>query len=202
MPRTLMVDGIAVELEERDLQVIERRIGALEKEVGIAKTELATAQTTAQNDVAAARTEAATAKTEVQNKDAEIATLKQQIADLKVTPKKLQEMARARAGLEVRAKALLDAVVLEDKGDEDIRRQVVNAKMGDTAKGWTDDMIAASFNTLAAPLQHDSGNGLGAVVDILRSADSGGSDPRAKAYSDYETAISNRWKTAGVRNSA
>ena len=202
MPRTLMVDGIAVELEERDLQVIERRIGALEKEVGIAKTELATAQTTAQNDVATARTETANATSQVQAKDAEIATLKQQLADSKVTPKKLQEMARARAGLEVRAKALLDSVVLEDKDDGEVRRQVVNAKMGDTAKGWTDDMIAASFNTLAAPLQHDNGNGLGTVVDILRSADSSGTDPRIKAYSEYETALSNRWKTAGARNSA
>ena len=96
-----------------------------------------------------------------------------------------------------RAKALHDAVVIDGKSDADIRRQVVNAKLGDVAKEWTDDMVTASFNTLTTAT--DSGNGLNAVVNLLRTNDTGGNDPRTKAYAEYETALSERWKTAGHR---
>ena len=164
--RKIMIDGIGVEMEERDLQVVERRIGALETELATAKTELATAKTTAQNDVATARTETANATAVSQTKDAEIATLKQQLADATITAEKLDARADARAQVKQRAKALLDTVVLDKKSDEDIRRQVVNATLGDTAKDWTDDMVTASFNTLANAVQ-DSGNGLSTVVNIL-----------------------------------
>ena len=195
--RKIMIDGISVEMEERDTQVVERRISALEAELATAKTALATAQTTAQNDVATARTETANATAAGQTKDAEIATLKQQLADAKTTPEKLDKLVTDRVATVQRAKALLDSVVIDGKSDADIRRQIVNAKLGDVAKEWTDDMVTASFNTLTTAT--DSGNGLNAVVNILRNNDTGGTDPRSKAYTEYETELSNRWKTAGHR---
>jgi hypothetical protein len=202
--RTIMIDGISVEASERDTQVIERRIAQLDKDLSTAQAALAAAQATAQNDVATARTETANATAIIATKDAEIATLKQQVVDAKVTPKKLNEMARARSHVEQRAKALLDSVLLEEKSDEEIRRQVVNAKLGEVAKGWTDDMIAASFNTLTVAVGDSfSPNGnLQQVVHVLSSNEIVGGDPRVKAYSDYDNDIMNRWKTAGQRNTA
>jgi len=186
--RKLTVDGIVIEMDERDASLVERAIAKLETEVANAKTQ----QT---NDSASASAVA-------QTKDAEIATLKQQLADSKVTPKKLQEMARDRSRVEQKAKALLDSCVCDDKTDEDIRRQVVNAKLGDTAKAWTDEMVTASFNTLAVNVA-DAGysNNLDAVRHVVMQSDNftGGGDPTAKAYAEYDRDLSERWKTAGRR---
>ncbi len=203
--RKIMVDGILVELDERDVSVIERRIAALEKEVATAQAAAATAQTTMQTDVATARTETANQTAVIATKDAEITTLKQQIIDAKVTPKKLAELARARGAVEQRAKSLLDTVMLEDKSDEEIRRQVVNAKLGEVAEGWSDDMITASFNTLTVAVgdSHDFAlNSLPHAINVLANPDNSAGDPRNKAYGDYETALANRWKTAGGRTAA
>ena len=195
----------SVELEERDLQVVEKRITHLEKELGTAKADLATSQATLQNDIAAARTETANATTLAQNKDAEIATLKQQLADAKITPQKLDQLVSDRGKVVARAKSIIgDApwFVVDGRTDEDIRRQVVNAKLGETAKEWTDDMISASFNTLTvATKDSDDITGLRHVANVLQYNNETGGDERAKAYSKYDEELSNRWKTAGVRGS-
>lgn len=196
--RTIQVDGISVEMEERDVQVVERRIANLQSEVAAAQAALATAQTTSQNDVAAAKTEAANAKAEVQTKLAEIATLTKQLGDAKLTPAQIDKLVSDRAATVTRAKSIIgDALVIDGKTDADMRRQVVNAKMGDTAKDWNDDMIAASFNTLAVLPDSSGHNGLTHVVNVMRGNDTGSGDPRAKAYSEYDENIQNRWKTAG-----
>ena len=196
--RSVQMDGITIEMEERDLQVVERRIAQLETEIATAKTALAGAQTTAHNDVATAQTALTTAQTLVQNKDAEIATLKKQLDDAKLTPEKIAAAGRERNAVVTRAKALLDSVIVtDDKSDADIRRQVVNAKMGELAKAWTDSDVLVSFNTLAVT-DNGSGNGLQHAVGII-AANEFGSDPRGKAYEDYNNDISNRWKTAGGR---
>jgi len=200
--RTILIDSIGIELEDRDAQHIERTLNKLTTDLAAANTALATAKTTATNDTASLSTQLATVTTASNNKDAEIATLKQQLADSKVTPKKLNEMARARAGLEVRAKALLDSVVLDDKSDEEIRKQVVSAKLGDQAKDWNDDMVAASFNTLAVTT--DNNGGLRHIANVMKHNDNftGGADPVAAAYKEYDDQLTNRWKTAGNRASA
>jgi uncharacterized protein len=200
--RTITVDGLPVTLEDRDAQIVEKQITKLTTDLSAAQTALATAQTTAQNDTATSATALANAKTEVQTKDAEIATLKQQLTEAKMSPQKLDQMVSARVACVQRAKDIIgDSVVVEGKSDADIRRQVVSAKLGETAKDWSDDMITASFNTLTVAIG-DTGNGLQHVVDVVRHNDSNFGDARAKAYTEYETGLQNRWKTAGVRNSA
>jgi len=195
--RTIMVDGISVEMEERDLQVVERRISNLEKEVATANAALATAQTTAQNDTAKAATDVANVKAEVQTKEAEIATLKTQLAEAKLTPQALDKLVTDRVATVQRAKSIIgDALVVDGKTDADMRKQVVLAKLGDTAKDWNDDMIAASFNTLSVATA-DSGNGLKHVARVIMNNDTGGANDRDKAYAEYNNDISNRWKNAG-----
>lgn len=190
----LTVDGIAVELEERDLQVVERHITNLQKE-------LATVKTTSQNDVATVKTEVANVTATVATKDAEIATLKQQLADAQMSPDKLDRMVAERTKTVQKAKALIgDALVIDGKTDADMRKQVVLSKLGETAKDWNDDMIAASFNTLAVTTADTGSNGgLRHVVQVLQNNNDSGRDPVATAYAEYDTALTNRWKTAGVR---
>lgn len=202
--RKIMVDGIQVEADEKDISIIERRIASLEKEVSTAQSALGIAQTTMQTDAAKAATELANITAVVATKDAELATLKANLDAAKMTPQKLDQMVAARVATVQRAQKIIgDALVSEGKTDAEMRKQVVLAKLGETAKDWNDDMINASFNTLAVSDSNGfgSGNGLQHVVQVVASNEFGG-DPVAKSYATYNEDIQNRWKTAGVRNKA
>jgi hypothetical protein len=130
MPKTMLIDGFTVDVSNAD-----------------------TAEATIKT-VLAAR-DAATAKvagleTAVATKDTEIAGLKtevQGLKDAKPTPQQLRDAAAAYARTVDKAKAL--GVAVTDAMDEPaIQKAVVSAKMGDTAKDWTADQIAASFAVL------------------------------------------------------
>jgi len=199
--RTFVIDGITVEMEERDQQVVERAINKLETELTAAQTELNTLRATSATELATARTETANAASTVQTKDAEIATLKQQLIDSKITPQELDRRVTERVATVQKAKAILgDALVLDGKTDADIKKQVVLAKLGDQAKDWNDEMMTASFNTLTAVAgTPTTTNDTQRVTDVLLLNNNGGTDPRSKAYAEYDEVLSNRWKTAGVR---
>lgn len=124
-------------------------IDGLTVDVGNAETAKATITT-----ILAAR-DAATGKvsdleTSLAAKDTEIATLKTEkkaLEDAKPTPAQLRDAAKTYAQVADKAKAL--GVTVTDAMDEPaIMRAVVDAKMGETAKEWTDDAVAASFAVL------------------------------------------------------
>jgi uncharacterized protein len=199
--RTISVDSLQVTLEDRDAQIVERALAKFATDLATAQAALATAQTTAQNDVAKATTEAANATALVQTKDAELTTIKAQLADAKMTPQKLDQMVSARVATVQRAKSIIgDTLVTEGKTDGEMRKQVVLAKLGEVAKDWNDDMINASFNTLAVSDNGSFGNsnGLQQVIGVIANNEFS-TDPRGKAYDEYNADISNRWKTAGGR---
>jgi hypothetical protein len=103
-------------------------------------TDAATAVATAQTALVDANTKIATLETEK-------ATLTKQLSDAVLTPEKLRDAAKSYADAQAKAKAL--GVTVTDSMDEPaIMAAVVTAKMGDTAKDWTADQIAASFAVL------------------------------------------------------
>jgi len=198
--RSFVIDGITVEMEERDMQVVERHVQKLETDLDAARAEVATIRTAAQADLAKAQTETANGAAVVQTKDAEIATLKTQLADSKLTPQQLDKLVSDRVATVSRAKSILgDAVIVDGKTEADIRRQVVASKLGDTAKDWTDEMVTASFNTLTATSVLADSNNTRDLTGILATNHQSG-DPLTKAYVEYNEGISNRWKTAGNHN--
>lgn len=106
-----------------------------------------------QNKLATSATELATAKSDIETKDAEIATLKQQVEDAKVTPAQLADMAKSHQLTMDKAKALgVDEKAMADKDETAIKRAAVDAKLGDAAKDWNDEQIAASFATFDAKI--------------------------------------------------
>jgi hypothetical protein len=74
-----------------------------------------------------------------------------------------------------KAKSLMDSKFVTDgKTPDQIRREVVDAKMGDSAKGWSDEQVAAVFASLTPekkkpkkPLEADEED---AVLDLERAA--------------------------------
>jgi hypothetical protein len=202
--RSFVIDGITVDMEERDVQVVERHLQKLGGELEAAKAEVTTLRTTSQADLAKAQTETANAVAAGQTKDAEIVTLKKQLDDSKLSPQALDKLVTDRVATVQRAKSLIgDALVVDGKTDADMRKQVVLAKLGDVAKDWNDDMVTASFNTLSVvPVNDGTNNGTRQVNDVLQTQHNANGDPRIKAYTEYEEAIANRWKTAGHRQTA
>ncbi len=126
MPHTLIIDGLQVpNVSDEAKACIEKLQGQL-KDVN--------------EQVATLTTEKATT-------DAKVTTLEKQVADAKITPAMLRDAAKSYHRTVDAAKAL--GVTVSDDADEAaIRKTVVSAKIGDAAKDWTEDQIAASFATL------------------------------------------------------
>ena len=134
--KKITFDGLPLEITDAG----EAALAKLQSQIADGKTKLADAET-----------KVATLATEVATKDAEIATLKAQLADAKVTPAQLRDAAKAFA-LVVDQATKLGVKVSDEMGEAELRRSAVNLKVGDAAKGWNDEQIAASFGTLAAQL--------------------------------------------------
>lgn len=179
--KTLIVDGITISLDDTAFQVIQKLQTDTAAKLGASAKELTDAQTAL-----------ATARTEIATLTATNATLKQQVADAAMTPAKMDAAVRARATVVDAARKALPAVVVDNKTDAEIRRQVVDARLGDAAKGWSDEMVTASFGTLTA----------GVIVDNVRhlhiAQGSGGNNVVDNAHAKMATDLSNQWKDAGA----
>lgn len=201
MNKTVIVDGIPVEvLNDQAAAIIDKAL----KDMGVKlkKAEDAYQAAATENEEKKKKMEgdAATHATVVAQKDAEIATLKKQVEDSKLTPAKLDQLVKDRALIAGKARAILgDKLVVADKTDSEIMRQVVDAKLGDTAKGWNDEQVKISFDTLTAQVQPKDVQVSG-VLDTARalSGPSHDGDARAaadKAISERDSRLTSAWKT-------
>jgi hypothetical protein len=180
--KTIMVDGLAVSIDDKDAQIVERHLAKLTSDVAAKDTEIATA-----------KTDLADAKKSIETKDAEIATLKKQVEDAKVTPAQLDTMVKERSDVAAKASALLgDKLVTDGKTVGEMRRQVVDAKMGDTAKGWNDEQVAASFASLTADIKADGTDPLRTALGDRQVA----GDKREDAYAARNKHLADAWKGA------
>lgn len=197
--KTILVDGISVNVDtEQGGQIIERHIATLktstadaQKQVGELTTQFTTVKTQLDN---------ATAKhtTEMAAKDAEIVTLKKQLEDSKLTPAAIDQLVKDRAVTAGKGRALLgDKLVVDGKSDTEIMRQVVDAKLGDAAKGWSDEQIKVSFLTMTADVKpQDRATDTAAVMGAAFSAapSQQTTDAVDKAYGDRNARLENAWK--------
>lgn len=124
---------------------------------------------------------------------AEKVALEAKVADAAMTPEKLRDAAKSYALVVGKAKAL--GVTVTDSMDEPaIMAAVVNKKLGDAAKGWTPEMIAAGFAMVAKDTK------VADAADPLRDAIS--SQPKfvdartdyEKARNDRKAALSDAWR--------
>lgn len=133
--KTMLIDGLTVDVANAD-------------------TAMATIQTlVAARDAAAGKVssleaQVATLTTEGSTKDAKITTLEQQVKDARPTAAQLRDAGKALLIVADKAKVL--GVTVTDAMDEaQIMSATVTAKMGDAAKDWSAEQIAASFAVLA-----------------------------------------------------
>jgi hypothetical protein len=152
--KTMTVDGISCQLADVSADVVTRalndrdtKIADLTKQIADAKADK---EKSDKDKDEQQKKDAATIAT----KDAEIATLKTQLASATVTPQMLDQMVKDRAEVAGKARSIIgDKLVVDGQTVEQIMAQVVNAKLGDAAKGWDANQIKASFNTLTAGIK-------------------------------------------------
>jgi uncharacterized protein len=149
----VMVDGAALNVDAVSASVINAHLGRMSKTIESLQGKLDETEKDKKKSETDAATVATQHKTTLDAKDAEIATLKKQVEDGKLSPDAIDKLVIDRAAvIAAGKKALGDKLVITGKTDAMIRRQVVDAKMGETSKGWSDDAVAASFNTIVASL--------------------------------------------------
>lgn len=183
--KTMLIDGLTVDVSNAD-------------------TAMATIQTlVAARDAATAQVTDLTGKVstltaEGQTKDAKITTLEQQVKDAKPTPAQLRDAGKALIVVADKAKAM--GVTVSDEMDEaQIMGATVAKHMGDAAKDWTADQIAASFAVLtkdakpAAPGVQPLG-----VPVVIGDAEAAFADAQRKASEERR----NAWKTPATSAAA
>lgn len=179
MPRTIVFDGISIEVTDQAAQAIDK----LQKQLADKASEMSTS--------AVAHAAAMTAK------DAEIGELKIKLADAEKkapTPETLNKMIADRLVLVGVAGKIAKDLKVETLSDADIRREVVKAKYGeDMVKDASDDMVAGMFKTVAKDAD--------VQTDPLRQAfiqnDSAAKQPTVTvdhAQGEYEKRLQDAWK--------
>jgi len=130
----------------------------------------------------------------------EVAVLKKQLEDAQVTPEKLDIMVKERGEIIDRAKLLLDnKYVFDGKTLDAIRKDAVQAKLGDSAKDMNDGAIGGAFIALTSS-QTKSG-AVSQISDAIRSRPHSApmvTDARDQAYDEMVKRTENAWKTTAA----
>lgn len=176
--RTVMVDGLSVSTTDQGAQAIDK----LTKERDDARKATADAQ-------AAHATALAAKDKDLASKDAQIDDLKGKQLDAAA----LDKLVAARAGLVATAKAIAKDVKTDGLSDDEIRKAVVVAKVGDAAvKDKSADYINARFDILAEAVDK---SGADPVRDALNTPANEGKAPTAdKAYGSMVSDMTSAWK--------
>lgn len=201
--KTIVIDGVTVEFTtDQNAQIVERALAASAKALKdaneLSAEELAKLKKKQSEDAVTITTLTTTAD----GLKAENETLKKTVEDSKMTPAKLDALVADRHVVTGKARAVLgDKLVVDGKTDGEIRRQVVDFKLGDKAKGWSDDQISISFDTLTADVKPTDSS---AVLDARRvfadtTYQSQGNDAREVALDARDKNLTDAWRTAGAQ---
>lgn len=191
--RTMNIDGIDVEMSDIAASVVARRLKALSEESTDLATKFAKHQEKANKDAADAVTAITKLTADLGAANAKVVTLETQLKDATLTPAKLDQLVTDRGLIIGKAKVVLgDKLVVDGKTEAEIRRQVVDAKVGAVAKDWNDDFVKASFETLTADVKVGT-------ADQMRKHFSGqpavnNQDARRDAVKAYDKRLSDAWK--------
>lgn len=174
--RTLMVDGLSVELADKDAQIVQRAMDSLNKQI------------------ADLQTAAGEHKATIAAKDSEIGTLKVDLKnaqDAALKPEDVDKLVADRSALIATVK-LIDGKI-EIKGtDADLRRAAVKSKLGDEmVKDASDAEVAGMFKAIAKDAK--PADPFASVVKdgLNRTLDAAGSE--SKAWNDSVSDL-NAWR--------
>jgi uncharacterized protein len=197
--RTVLIDGLPIELKDRDATIVQRTLTNLTDAFEAFKKKAAADDEETDKKCDAMAKDLAAKDTEVKTKDALILTLQTQLKDA-TDPAKLDAQLAVRDIVRMKAVAIMGPTFKADgRKIEDVMRDVVTAKsgVGDAAKTWGDPEVKAVFDHLTAGLQS-------APRDPIRDASHAFSGPgpaysgqsvKDAAYAEMVKDMENAWKT-------
>ncbi|ACL58462.1 DUF2213 domain-containing protein [Methylobacterium nodulans] len=193
--KTLTIDGHTVEMSDAAVVAVsglQKQIGQLTTDNVSLTTQLNEANSTHARAIEAKDGELAEARKTIEAKDGEIAVLKKQVEDAALTPDKLAAAVAARASVIDVAKSVIGATFTDaGKTDAQIRREVVSARLGDSAKDLTDGAVEGAF--LAIAKDHKPADPLArTIADGIKPA--GGQNVLADAYAANVDYLTNAYK--------
>ena len=115
-----------------------------------------------QDKLAASETKVGELTATVSTRDGEKVALEAKLKDAELSPEKLEKLVADRAALIATAKAVDPNVVTDGKSESEIRKSIVEAKLGDAAKDMNDDAITGAFASLSKDAKVE-------MTDALRS---------------------------------
>jgi hypothetical protein len=191
--KTIVVDGVSLQVEDTAAAVIQRALDA--QTAKIADLQKKVDEFPAKEKEQEEKDKKA--KDSLDAANGKVAALEAQLKDAR-DPAKIQAAVRDRAALIAKGKAVLgDKLVVDGKTDAEIRKQVVDAKLGDKAKDLTDVAVVAAFDALTVDVKVEdatSSPGNDPLRNALDGAPSGSVSARDKAYDAYLTGLEDAWK--------
>jgi len=179
MPKMLTVDGVSLEFTDTTAQVIQRYIEKCDAGFEEFKKKL----TAAEAEKEAEKKKSADAAVLIVTKDTQIKELTDKLAAAQITPQLLDA---ALANVVAKAKAILgDKLVIKDQTAAGIRRQVVDARLGDIAKAYSDDHVRIAFDTLSADVKVATNDGTSGLNQIFSAPRLAATDSINSAYDEY-----------------
>lgn len=212
--KTILVDGLEVQVMDSAATVIQRTISALEAKYQTLHDKFKKKEEEDEDDeeefkkkddAIKARDETIKVKDkEIETKAGEIAALKTQLdeANKKASPQAIDSAARERASVIDKANTIMGSRLKTDGMTvSDIRRAVVDARVGN-CKNWSDDRVEGAFDAMQTnAFSQDRRNGpQNTIEDAVRVFGRPGigyqspAEARDKAYSDYDSGISEAWR--------
>lgn len=187
-----LLDGVTIELEDRDAQVLDRHISSLKDKLRDQGTEVDALKA----QLAQCQSQLATATGAGAAKDGEIVALKAKVADSALSPEKLDKALNLRMDVVDRATTYFgDAqkYAWVGKSDAQIRRDVVAARLGDAkAKAMDDTMVEGAFLSITEPETQDGFRQM--TQSFSRPPTGGFNDRAATAYDKRNEELANRFK--------
>jgi hypothetical protein len=176
------IDGVQIELEDKDGQILDRHLGALQSK--LADNDKKIGELTAQ---------VVTLGKTLETKDGEIIGLTKKLADAEWTPQKRDQAIRESMEIIDRARRVLgDKLVTDGKSDIQIKREVVAAEIGDDeAKAMSDEAIAGVFRAVTREVKND---GLQRTISTFSKQPAPTQTPSQAAYAKYVAGLADAYK--------
>jgi uncharacterized protein len=190
--RTIMVDGLPVQMSDKDGAIVQRTI---QKLTTLADQFEAFKKKSEEENEEEEKAKKDSAE-QVKAKDALIATLQAQLKDA-TDPNKLDAQLADRDVARQKARALMGGTFKADgRSIADIKREVVVAKSGvAAARNWGDAEIAAVFDHLAASVGQPQRNAFADASAAFGSPSvADGQAIKDAAYAEYVKELQNGWK--------
>ena len=204
--KNVTVDGIECQMTDTAAALVSKTIKALNDRHDKLTSELDAWKKKKDKDDDDAKDSVKKAEDALKAKDAEIAVLNKKVTDAEWTPERIEDEIGKRMDVIDKARAFLgDKLVSKGKSLNDIRKQVVDAHMGDVAKDWDAVKIEAGFAAITKDAKRAAAGSTNTFSDAVRAFaqpmhPGNVGDAQAvkdRAYDERVKAGEDAWKTLG-----